>query len=420
VRIVHAADLHLDSPLRGLARYDGAPVDRIRGATRRALENLTELCIAERAQLLLLAGDLYDGDWRDYTTGLFFRAQMSRLREAGVRVAMIRGNHDAASQITSHLRLPDNVRDLATTAPETWVLDDLGVAVHGQGFPKREVTDDLAAGYPVAVEGALNFGVLHTSMGGREGHQPYASTRAETLVAKGYDYWALGHVHAREILCTDPWIVFPGNLQGRHIRESGAKGATVIQAEEGRITDVQHRALDVVRWAQCPVEVGIDDDVDDVLSSARSSLERASAEAEGRLLCVRLVLRGETSAHERLIAERASLEAELRMVANDVAPDEIWLEKTIVDTCEPSDAKARQSNLDLAGELSRSLDTLRRDDDQLSELLAPLRELASKLPAELTGPSGALCLDDAEARRRILEDVLPLIRSRLLKPGASR
>lgn len=81
--IVHAADLHLDSPLVGLERYDGAPVAELRAATRRALENLVQLCLAEDAKLLLLAGDLYDGDWRDYSTGLFFAAQMARLREVG-------------------------------------------------------------------------------------------------------------------------------------------------------------------------------------------------------------------------------------------------------------------------------------------------------------------------------------------------
>lgn len=420
MRIVHAADLHLDSPLRGLARYDGAPADRIRGATRSALENLTQLCITERAELLLIAGDLYDGDWRDYTTGLFFRAQMSRLREAGVRVAMIRGNHDAASQITSHLRLPDNVRDLSTSEPETWLLEDLGVAVHGQGFPKREVTDDLAAGYPAAIPGVLNVGLLHTSMGGREGHQPYASTRTETLVAKGYDYWALGHVHAREVVCTEPWIVFPGNLQGRHIRETGAKGATVIEATEGRITDVTHRPLDVVRWARCIISVGPDDQMDDVLASTRARLEEATETAEGRLLCARMVLEGATALHEHLVSNRSSLEAELRVVANDVAPDEIWLEKTVLETHAPPDALPSASHVDLAGDLARSLEAIREDDDELAELLSPLRELATRLPTELTGPDGVLRLDDAEARRRIIDEALPLIMSRLLERGAAR
>src|SRR5918996_1910432 len=108
-KFIHAADIHLDSPLRGLEQYDGAPVEQIRGATRQALANLVELALAERVAFVLLAGDLYDGEWKDYNTGLFFAAQMTRLREAGIRAFLIAGNHDAASQLTRYLRLPDNV-----------------------------------------------------------------------------------------------------------------------------------------------------------------------------------------------------------------------------------------------------------------------------------------------------------------------
>ncbi len=133
-KFIHAADLHLDSPLRGLDGYEGAPVEEIRGATRKALENLVDLAIAQSVDFLLIAGDIYDGDWRDYNTGLFFLAQMSRLREPGVRVFFIRGNHDASSQITRQLNLPDHVREFSTRKPETITLDDLGVAILGQGF----------------------------------------------------------------------------------------------------------------------------------------------------------------------------------------------------------------------------------------------------------------------------------------------
>jgi len=119
MKVVHAADIHLDSPLCGLARYEGAPVERIRGATRRALENLVGLCEQEQAGLLLIAGDLFDGDWRDYSTGLFFVAQMARLRKSGVQVVMLRGNHDAESQVCKSLRLPDNVHELSTRKAQT-------------------------------------------------------------------------------------------------------------------------------------------------------------------------------------------------------------------------------------------------------------------------------------------------------------
>jgi len=123
--------------MRGLERYDGAPVEAMRSATRRALENLVELCLEEGAKLLLLAGDLFDGEWKDYSTGLFFAKQMSRLREGDVQVVWVRGNHDAASHIRKHLALPDNVRELSHRRAETIEIERLGVAVHGQGFAKR-------------------------------------------------------------------------------------------------------------------------------------------------------------------------------------------------------------------------------------------------------------------------------------------
>ena len=108
MRFLHAADIHLDSPLLNLERYEGAPIHEIRNATRRALENLVDLAIQQQVALVLIAGDLYDGDWPDHNTGLFFVGQMRRLREAGIALYMIAGNHDAANKMTRSLRLPDN------------------------------------------------------------------------------------------------------------------------------------------------------------------------------------------------------------------------------------------------------------------------------------------------------------------------
>ena len=300
MKLVHAADLHIDSPLTGLDRYEGAPVARIRGATRRALENLVALCLEEEAALLLVAGDVYDGDWRDYGTGLFFAAQMSRLREASVRVALVLGNHDAQSQITRALRLPDNVFTFDAAAPSTRVLDDLGIAVHGQSFATRAVTADLAAAYPDPVRGALNLGLLHTAADGRPGHETYAPTTPTILARKGYDYWALGHVHAREVLRADPWIVFPGNLQGRHVRETGSKGATVIEIAGHHIARVEHRALDVVRWCDVRADLSDASGPHDAVDLARHELGRALAAAEGRPVCARVTLTGATRAHTAL------------------------------------------------------------------------------------------------------------------------
>ena len=147
-RFLHAADIHLDSPQRGLDRYEGAPVAECRGATRRALENLVELALAEKVAFVVIVGDLYDGDWPDYNTGLFFGKQMVRLRDGGIPVFMIRGNHDAANKMTKDLKLVDNVHVLSSQHAETHVLDDHGVAIHGQSFPTQAVLTNLARSYP--------------------------------------------------------------------------------------------------------------------------------------------------------------------------------------------------------------------------------------------------------------------------------
>ena len=191
-KFIHAADIHLDSPLIGLQQYPGAPVEEIRGATRQALQALVELAMSEAVALVLIAGDLYDGNWKDYNTGLFFTAQMSRLREAGIQICLISGNHDAASHMTKDLRLPDNVFRPSHNAPESLILEDLGVVVHGQGFYKKAVTENLAVQFPLPRPGLFNIGLLHTSANGRPGHEPYAPCTLEDLLSKGYDYWAPG------------------------------------------------------------------------------------------------------------------------------------------------------------------------------------------------------------------------------------
>jgi DNA repair exonuclease SbcCD nuclease subunit len=410
VKLVHAADLHLDSPLRGLERYEGAPKEAMRAATRRALENLVELCLAEDAALLLLAGDIYDGDWKDYSTGLFFAHQMSRLRQAGVRVALLRGNHDAASQITKHLSLPENVRELATSRAETVIYEDLGVAVHGRGFAKRAVTEDLAAGYPKAVPSLLNVGVLHTALSGREGHEPYAPTTLETLLARGYAYWALGHVHRQEIVhaaegCT---VAFPGNLQGRHARETGPKGALLLDVADGRVRSVEPRTLDAVRWCAVTLDVTAAADGHDVVDLARAALEAEALAADGRPVAVRLTLSGRSPAHRELAADPERWTVALRATATDVA--EVWLEKVEHRSMAEIDPAALADNDDALALVIRVVAELGDDAAKIAALAPQLGELARKLPAEARDELG---LDDPDELRAILREATDLVLTRL-------
>ncbi|MGC1275618.1 MAG: DNA repair exonuclease, partial [Planctomycetaceae bacterium] len=268
-KFLHAADLHLDSPLRGLDRYEGAPVDAIRQATRRAVENLVELAIAERVAFVVIAGDVYDGDWPDYNTGLFFARQMAKLGEAGIAVYLISGNHDAESVITRSLMLPENVAMLRTDRPESRRHQATNCVLHGQGFATRAVTADLSANYPAAERGSFNIGILHTSAGGSSEHETYAPCTIEGLRRLEYDYWALGHIHLQQKLCDNgSLIAFSGNTQGRHIRETGPKGCLLVTVDGG-VPSAEFRPLDVFRWERCATSATGCDEPEDVLDLVR-------------------------------------------------------------------------------------------------------------------------------------------------------
>ncbi|MFN8625103.1 MAG: DNA repair exonuclease [Candidatus Binatia bacterium] len=388
MKFVHAADVHLDSPLHGLERYAGAPVEEFRGATRRALENLIRLCVDEEADALLLAGDLYDGDWRDFGTGLFFSAQMARLREAGVRVFVVRGNHDAQSRITKSLRLPENVHMFRSRRPETVVVDKLGLAVHGQSFSQADVTENLAGGYPAPRSGLLNVGLLHTSADGRPGHANYAPCRLQDLVAKGYDYWALGHVHAREVVHQDPWVVFPGNLQGRHARETGAKGCTLVTVDDGRITVVEPKWLDVVRWTVVDLDASNCATPNDVLDRLSAALRSAVDDAGGRVCAARVRVGGRTAAHASLLNRKDSWVNDARALATDVGAGEVWIEKVTLATVPEIDWRERAAQSGPVGELLRDIESLGGDGARLRQLIERFADLNAKLPAELREREG--------------------------------
>ena len=411
---IHAADIHLDSALHGLERYEGAPVDEIRSATRRAFDNLIELAIDEEVAFVLLVGDLYDGDWKDYNTGLYFVERMGRLREAGIRVFIVAGNHDAASQITKHLRLPDNVTLFSTKNPERVVLEDLNVAIYGQGFATRAVTDDLSEAYPQGDRELFNIGLLHTCLDGKPDHEPYAPCSVDGLQSKGYQYWALGHVHKREEVSQDPWIVFPGNIQGRHIRELGPKGCTLVTVDSGEIAEVEHRDLDVMRWSLCELDVSASKTVDDIYEQVREGLQSALDTAEGRPVAVRLVLQGTCSAHSMLHADRERWTQEYRALATGLGGAGIWLEKVSIKTEPAISVDDVLDRDDALSGLLRAIRDMELDASALDELTNDISALRQKLPAELLGGDDPYDPTHPEVLKETLKDIKELLVNRLL------
>ncbi len=395
---IHAADLHIDSPLAGLGLKDRAVAERFAQAGRRAVEALVAETIRSQAAFLIVAGDIFDGDWRDVTTGLFFVRAIGALHRAGIPTIMVKGNHDSESGMSRSLTYPDTVRFFASRKPETFELPEHRVALHGRSFPNRLVPDDFVASYPARRDGWLNIGVLHTSLDGSRGHDGYAPCSVEELRRFGYDYWALGHVHTAETLSKNPWIVYPGNLQGRSVRETGAKGAMRVTVEDGRIIAVEPLAFDGARWAHETVDVSGADSEAEVIERIGTALEALHGRSDGRPLAVRITLSGATPRHGHLVARRELLQDEARAVGFRIAED-CWVEQLKLATSAPIRATTELSPAD-----SLDVDDLlaaAADDPAFAEALAEtLKNIVDKLPHELRKELS----DNPEMLKRLADD----------------
>jgi len=383
IRFIHAADAHIDSPLKGLEVHDGAPVDVLRGATRRAFENLIQLAIDEHIDFLVIAGDLYDGDWKDYSTGLFFRRQMARLDEQGIPVYLIAGNHDAASVISKKLSLPENVHVFSTRAAESVEVVGHPVVIHGRGFPNRAVPENLVLEYPASVPNKFNIGLLHTSLTGRTGHDTYAPCSETELRQKGYGYWALGHIHQPEIMSQGPdsWIVFAGNCQGRDAREVGPHGCWMVTVNDSlEVDNVEWQELDVVRWQVLEINLtGVTAEAE-VLGHVTKAMVSAIREAAGRLVAARIVFTGATPLHGSLHREMHRWQAELLGRAQDQGEEAIWIERIKVATSPVYDLAQLAERDALTKIVLQTLEQARIEPGNLPD---EIKEMLDILPPEV-------------------------------------
>lgn len=386
MKFIHTADLHLDSPLRGLSAYADAPAERLRTATRDAFHNLITQTIDEQVDFMVIAGDVYDGDWKDFNTGLFFIRQMGRLRHAGIPVYLLYGNHDADSEMTRGLELPDNVHVFASRKAETFLIDDRKVALHGRSFKVAATTENLLPGYPEPVAGWLNIGVLHTALEGNSEHARYAPCSVAELQAKGYQYWALGHVHEHWVQRGDVTIAYPGNLQGRHIRELGVRGALLVTAEDGEIAEVERLAVDVLRWHALDIDISAVADLRSAVRMVGQAMEQLLEGTPSDLpLAVRVVFNGRSAAHAELVVDEGQLRQEVIAQAVALDADRIWIEKVRVasEALGTTNLSSEDETLGALAELESLALSAQDDPDFVRSLEADWQSLLEKLPHDV-------------------------------------
>ena len=231
IRFIHTADLHLDSPFKGMTGLPVEALRKLRESTFTAFANLIDYALETKPDFVLIVGDIYDGDDRSLRAQHKFQEGMKVLHEAGIPVFISYGNHDHLSGRWTRFELPSNVHVFDGEVEQAELdVRGLEVVIHGFSYKERHIREAMIEHFPVAeTREAFHIGMLHGSIAGDASHAVYAPFTKEALLAKRYDYWGLGHIHLRQQLHEEPPIVYPGNIQGRHRNERGWKGVYEVE-----------------------------------------------------------------------------------------------------------------------------------------------------------------------------------------------
>jgi len=337
---IHAADLHLDSPFKGLAKAPEAVQARLRESTFAALRNLCGLVGREKADFVVIAGDLFDAADRSLRAQLKLERALMEMTEQGAQVFVVHGNHDPENGRRARLEWPRGVRVFGTSQVECYPAHvrggEIAAHVYGISYSTPAVTDNLALRFKKKEGAPFHIALLHANVDGDPAHDNYAPCKLDELSAAGFDYWALGHVHDRRTLREYPHVVYPGNLQGRSVRETGGKGVYAVTVSEAGEVDMRFHDLADVLWQEITVSIDGIEREQELRDSMLEALEEARRQSGGRPVLARIRLEGRGAMHERLfdagLAEEWLEELRECLEPPDSTEDWIWPESIAVRT----------------------------------------------------------------------------------------
>jgi len=397
MKILHTADIHLDSPLKSLALRNPQLQKELAAASRDVLRKITRLAIREQAAAVLWAGDLFDGNQRNAQSLAFLMLELEELRRYNIPVYYIKGNHDAENPLLERLDPPANLHIFSPEGnsfelPQK-TADGLPVWLHGVSFSGAHEPASLLPKYPAPIADAVNIGLLHSSVNGAEGHDVYAPCSVADLVAKGYDYWALGHIHKRIVYNEKPLIIMPGCPQGRDIGEDGIKSITMLDIGGNKALKAEERAVsDIVFW-RVEAKPAAEDGAAELRGKIRAALEHAAAElrsAGTERAIIRLRLSGATALYWQIERDYDVWQKTAERILRDAG--DFWLDKLELNISEPP---ARREAAADSVEDALPIDELRAYMRRAAEneifqknAQTDLSKIISKLPPDLRGNFG--------------------------------
>ena len=342
IKLLHTADLHLDSPLVSLAMRDSELQAQVRAATRESLKKIVDLALQHEVTAVLVSGDLFDQNERNAQTSVFLTLQLNRLKDAGIRVFYVKGNHDADNPITGETHFPDNVHLFSGHGGVEEIAEN--ILIHGVSFPHRSVTESLLPKFRLPENGKVNIALMHTSLAGDDRRDNYAPCHLVELQEAGFDYWALGHIHKRQVYCQEPWIVMPGIPQGRDVGEAGPKSVTLIEIEDGQIS-IEELPTSVIEFDHININISDCEDWDSLCQAVREELTGHSDKLQSPFGIVRVSLEGPSRLSWDILRDHRELEELIKVMARDTG--KLWIDKVVINVETPLQSSAQDATSEL-------------------------------------------------------------------------
>lgn len=296
---IHAADLHLDTPFLGLTSLPSVIREQLKDSTFAAYNHLIQLCLDKQVDFVVLSGDIFNSKERSLRAQLALQRGLESLSQAGISAYVIHGNHDPLDGYRARLRWPENVHFFSGKEVEVIPFFKEGeevARIYGMSYATGHVTDNLASYYKKQVGSPYAIGILHTNVGGNAMHGNYAPCTIEDLLSSRMDYWALGHIHTRQVIKPDkPAIAYPGNIQGRSWKETGEKGCFYVEVHDDEQTKLSFCPLDQVRWFDSTIPLEFAPDEQELVDRLDEEVQAIVIDAQGRSVIARFHL----DAHEQ-------------------------------------------------------------------------------------------------------------------------
>lgn len=406
VRFIHTADLHLDTPFRGLTSWNQELAGKLKDSTFHSFHKIIDLCIKENVDFLIISGDIFDSQNKSLAAQLKFVSELRRLSDKGIATYFNCGNHDPLISWIGTIQLPEHVYrfDDTQTGCFTYYKNKEPLAdIHGISYSSNAVRKNLAADFKLSDHPSpFSFAVLHGTVGAPGPHANYAPFKIKDVINKGFDYWALGHIHKKQVVRdSQPAIVYPGNPQGRDFGETGIKGCYLVEIDKEKHPSIDFIPTQFIRFEEVYINLSGEQDIGKLPDKINKSIHNIQNYNEKDSYILRVNLSGRTTLHNKIV--RHEEREQLIDYFNEGQLNQnhfIWIDQITTSTYPDIDIEQIGKGADFTAEILKVFDKYENDKRQVMQMIRDLEAefsyQAKKEIKELTMSEQAEVLEKAK------------------------